>query len=185
MKICLLFLVVVSVTLCQDSYTFEQFITDFGKSYHSEEEYAYRRNIFDTNYRAIQESNKQQKDYILGPNQFTDLSDEEKQTFLKAPIDTKIIPSAMTPTPKVRAVPGEWDWRHYSKVTPVKVQGTCGSCWVFSSVAAFESLLLIKTGQSYDLSEEYVLECAGPHSNCWGGFVSDANSLIIGRGVPL
>jgi len=49
------------------------------------------------------------------------------------------------PEPNV-VIPLFWDWREVGGVTPVKDQGSCGSCYAFSTVGAIESHYLIKYG---------------------------------------
>ncbi|MCK4460186.1 MAG: hypothetical protein KAW46_00190, partial [candidate division Zixibacteria bacterium] len=39
-------------------------------------------------------------------------------------------------------LPAKWDWRETGKVTSIKNQGSCGSCYAFATVADFESKLL-------------------------------------------
>jgi KDEL-tailed cysteine endopeptidase len=145
------------IVLAQNNYDFDQYIKDFGKTYISEEEYSYRKQIFDSKFKQIQESNSQNKGYTLSANQFTDRSDEELKGFLTQSVDPRIEPTPKSSGELKVNAPTSWDWREYSRVTPARVQGSCGSCWAFSAVAAFESLMAIKTGQKYDLSEEYVL----------------------------
>jgi C1A family cysteine protease len=41
------------------------------------------------------------------------------------------------------APPASFDWRTTGKVTPVKNQSTCGTCWIFGTLAAVESKVLI------------------------------------------
>ena len=57
-----------------------------------------------------------------------------------------------------QTVPAKWDWRALGKVTPVKNQGSCGSCWAFAALAALESKALI-TGTKFsgDLSEQQMV----------------------------
>jgi C1A family cysteine protease len=43
--------------------------------------------------------------------------------------------------------------------TPVKDQGSCGSCWAFSAVEQIESDAIRTLGVSYLLSEQQVCAC--------------------------
>jgi C1A family cysteine protease len=54
--------------------------------------------------------------------------------------------------------------------TPIKNQGSCGSCWAFGMTAMVESTALKLTGTTYDLSEQYVLDCTSKTWGCNGGF---------------
>lgn len=62
-----------------------------------------------------------------------------------------------------------FDWRETGKVTPVKNQGTCGSCYAFAALANVESRLLINGAGAFDFSENNVKECEYFGSSCGGG----------------
>lgn len=67
--------------------------------------------------------------------------------------------------------PTSFDWRSLNRVTPIKNQGQCGSCWSFSATAQYESSLAIETnGTIYDLSEQFAIECDNRSSGCNGGY---------------
>lgn len=93
------------------------------------------------------------------------------------------------------AIPASVDWRNQGKVTAVKNQGTCGSCWAFTTTAVFESNYQIMggsmpNGREPDFSEEYALECTtanspgGTVSSCAGGIIEYALPFLITNGMP-
>lgn len=84
-------------------------------------------------------------------------------------------------------LPFRFDWRDFDKVTPVRHQGRCGSCWTFAVNAALESGWLIKrrlmaSNTSIDLSEQHLLNCAlGEMGEPRGTGCSGASSDIAFR----
>jgi hypothetical protein len=76
-----------------------------------------------------------------------------------------------------------FDWRMYNVVNPVRNQGQCGSCWAFATTANAESVWAIHTGSLYDLSEQYLVDCAiGPeylNMGCHGGNMDSAFKYMI------
>lgn len=77
-------------------------------------------------------------------------------------------------------LPKKLDWRAQGKVTSIKNQGSCGSCWTFTSLAALESAYLIKKNQKLDLSEQELLSCARKNG-CKGGTAIDAYNYFLKR----
>ncbi|MDD2716093.1 MAG: C1 family peptidase [Candidatus Wallbacteria bacterium] len=69
------------------------------------------------------------------------------------------------------ALPDKFDWRTQNACTPIKNQGSCGSCWAFSSVGIFESGIAIKDAVVVDLSEQDLLDCNGMGYSCKGGWL--------------
>lgn len=79
-------------------------------------------------------------------------------------------------------VPCFKDWQSLGKVTSVKNQGGCGSCWAFAAIAALESARLIAGGASLNLSEQEIVSCATAawgNSGCSGGWPHKALDYII------
>jgi C1A family cysteine protease len=68
------------------------------------------------------------------------------------------------------ALPAQFDWRQQGKVTPVRDQGTCGSCWAFATVGVMESALMVQAGASTDLSEQFLISCNKQGWGCNGGW---------------
>lgn len=79
------------------------------------------------------------------------------------------------------AAPDKVDWLEAGKVTPVKHQSRCGSCWAHASLAALESKALIEGKGQLDLSEQEVVDCAAGHCKPW--YIAKALDFIHQRGV--
>ena len=57
------------------------------------------------------------------------------------------------------ALPVSFDWRDSGKVTSIKNQAPCGTCWVFGTTSVLESAVLIAEGTEYNFSEQSVALC--------------------------
>ena len=77
------------------------------------------------------------------------------------------------------------DWRSWSVVGAVKDQGRCGGDFAFSTAAAAETAYAIKTGQLYDLSEQYIIDCDVGSFGCGGGFQRSSSLLLATDGAVL
>jgi cathepsin L len=75
--------------------------------------------------------------------------------------------------------PRHFDWRDHNRVTPVKDQEVCGSCWAFGAIAAYESRYLIVNGMdattgpdntpTINVSEQEILDCGVADIDCVTG----------------
>jgi len=123
----------------------------------------------------------------------SELSLEEKKKRLGAREDEDILATALSsqetaPIPEVVGAPATLDWRNVngiSYVSPVKNQGSCGSCWAFATTAGTESQVTIATGGlPIDLAEQILVSCSGAGS-CSGGSSATASNYIRDVGIPL
>jgi len=138
--------------------------------------------------RAIQSRNAR---WVAQENPVSMLSREERRKRLGALEETpssqgKMGDFSLAPGP----VPSAFDWRNVSGsnfVTPVRDQGSCGSCWAFATTAALESKSLITFNQSatdLNLAEQILLSCGGAGS-CDGGSIGTASSFLRATGSYL
>jgi len=75
-----------------------------------------------------------------------------------------------------------FDWRRSGKVTAVRDQDGCGSCWAFASMGAYEGSDLVRNNQKVDASEQQVLNCSGA-GTCRGGWHAGVFDYLIATGT--
>jgi C1A family cysteine protease len=65
----------------------------------------------------------------------------------------------------------EKDWRISGNISPVLNQGTCGSCWAFSTISTLEAAFSIrnKANSTKSLSIQYLVDCDTYNMGCIGG----------------
>jgi inhibitor of cysteine peptidase len=73
----------------------------------------------------------------------------------------------------VAGLPSGYNWCDHGACTPIKDQGSCGSCWAFATTGVMESAIKIRTGVERDLSEQYLVSCNGDGWSCGGGWVAN------------
>jgi len=66
-----------------------------------------------------------------------------------------------------RALPAAFSWQ--SQCTKVKDQGSCGSCWSFTTTGSFEAVVNIWDNTPLDFSEQFLVNCHTASSGCSGG----------------
>ena len=108
-------------------------------------------------------------DYITGVVQTQSLENDERAPGL-IPEPIKVFLTGRfwaNAEAVVGALPTSYDLRTLGKLTPVKNQGGCGSCWAFAAYGSLESYLL--PGQTWDLSENNLKNESGFDISCCSG----------------
>ncbi len=83
-----------------------------------------------------------------------------------------------------------FNWRDKKKVTPIRHQYTCGSCWAFTTIALLEASYKIQTNKDYDFSEQQIVDCAIDNAgrragSCNGGWYGSAFESLQKNGAVL
>jgi C1A family cysteine protease len=164
---------------------FEEFVKKYGREYASQYEKEYRRKVFNENLALIDASNAKGKSYTLGVTHFADLTgDEFKSQYLTGfipPQNTTLMSTFEAPAGYVEA--SSVDWVEKGAVTAVKNQGSCGSCWTFSTTGALEGANYIASGTLTSLSEQNILDCDSGGEKCNGGSMEQAFEWVKENGI--
>ncbi|KAL3640933.1 Cysteine protease rd19a [Castilleja foliolosa] len=165
---------------------FSLFKAKYGKTYATQEDHDHRFSVFKANLRRAKSHQMLDPSAVHGVTRFSDLTPEEfeksylglHKSRLKLPVDANKAP--VLPTSDL---PADFDWRDHGAVTGVKDQGSCGSCWSFSTTGALEGAHYLSTGELVSLSEQQLVDCdhecdpaevGSCDAGCDGGLMNNA-----------
>jgi len=163
--------------------SFRDFMERFNKQYETVEEHNNRFWTFYQNSKVWTKANREDMGTaVYGATEFADLTADEFAEFYLNKVMSEsnvdemrgILPEAQLEDIVTSDVPDNVDWRKKNAVTPVKNQGTCGSCWAFSTTGNVEGQYAIKTGNLTSLSEQELVDCDKVDEGCDGGLPSQA-----------
>ena len=120
-------------------------------------------------------------------NQLIKLDDDiRRDTLLKNPRLRRTLPDILVLQLACNANNSSFSWRAAGKVTPVKDQ-TCGNCWSFAALGAYEASDRIRNNRTLDSSEQYINDCGkadggADAGSCSGGLAAKALEHIVRDG---
>ena len=148
--------------------------------------------IFKKNYKFINNKNKELENnsFTLGTNFFFDEISYEN---ISNNVMQEIIPKNYTFENKykkflnnpwrfmnqISQLEREFNWNNSIYLSPVKQQGTCGSCWAFSTTNSLETFMRKNGYNVTRLSEQELVDCSKENRGCNGGFMHKAFDFII------
>lgn len=188
-----------------DPKEWDSFKNEHGKLYESNDVETMRKSIFVYNKHVVDTFNSDNKEDItfeLGLNHLADTSSIEikqrngfkigqKEGLVNSPKSQKFLDDILNDNST--EVPDEVDWRKVQgRVTRVKNQGNCGSCWAFASTGALEGQEKVRKGyfprslnstlndgvEVVELSEQNLVDCVTADAGCDGGLMNDAFEFI-------
>jgi cathepsin F len=174
---------------------FDVWAAHFGKSYANVVQRTAAEAAFDSNRARVISQN------AAGTARFelNEFADMEREAFSRA----RVMPAAPAPIHPVHrylrpgvapelptSLPASFDWRDKGAVTPVRDQGSIGSCWAFSTVQNVEGVHFLAGNQLTPLSAEQLVDCDGStdpaqhHADCgpFGGWPYLAFQYIVRAG---
>jgi len=166
---------------------FFEHMQKFGLHFGNGEEFATRIQIFADMVDTIEQHNAGNNSYKLGLNQFSHLTFEEFQQAVN--LGSTRPPNLRRPAGKVHeapsdvsALPSSVDWVSAGAVTEVKNQGSCGSCWSFSTTGSLEGAYYLKYKTLKSFSGQELVSCDTTDYGCNGGWMDTAFDWVKSNG---
>jgi xylem cysteine proteinase len=150
---------------------FMDFLGNHGKTYATKAEFDFRFNLFEQRVVEHKRWNEMPgQTSTQGVNFLTDYTQDEIKN-LNGFKESMVGRTKNYKQFEAVEASGPVDWRQKGAVTPVKNQGSCGSCWSFSTTGALEGAHFIKSGDLVSLSESQLMNCSKKNSGCNGGLM--------------
>ena len=170
---------------------FDEFLFAYQPSYASAKELEYRKTVFAANLKLIKLHNSDNsQSFTVKVNEFADKTFAELKSFYATSFNQPNSKQAdkCPESSRILEVADSINWTEKGKVSPVKDQKNCGSCWAFSAVGALESAISIRDNATpVELSEQELVSCSKPYGNkgCKGGFMHFAYNYILEHKINL
>jgi len=161
---------------------FQKFITKYKKNYKSVNEFLARYEVFKRNVHTALSAPK--ASFTTGITKFSDMTQQEfAKTYLNLNYDAMAVANFEPVTVKsTNAAPSSYDWRNQGRVSPIKDQASCGSCWAFATVANLEGLYYANKGVMKTFSEQMLVDCDTQDSGCNGGLMQYSFNWLKSNG---
>jgi cathepsin L len=149
-----------------EQWTFSKYVAHFQKQY-DVSELPYRQGIFEKILAQVERHNALNESYELGINHFSDLTSDEFSAYLGRKGSKSLVAS---PKPMLQTgdFPPSVDWRDKKVVSPIKNQGSCGSCWAFASTEQVESYVALSGAALPILAPQHLVSCDTNPQHCGG-----------------
>ena len=161
---------------------FRNYIQKYNKNYASMNEFLARYAVFKHNFLRLRRND------VASWEGITKFSDMTEQEFARKYLTFNYDAMAALGLEKQifvsngNDVPEAFDWREKGYVTRVRDQGSCGSCWAFSSIANIEGQYFKLKGELKEFSEQFLVDCDTIDMACQGGLMMNTFEFISQNG---
>jgi len=169
---------------------FQRWMNVNDKHYLSDEEYQTRFSNYLASVQRVKERNEKSAQIggaTYGITKFSDLTPQEFANMYLTAKGFDVPMEEREVLPLSNKVPADsFDWRNRSKITDVKDQAQCGSCWAFSVTENIESVWMIAKGLTPSnmkpLAPQQIVDCDKSDGGCNGGNPPTAYEYVMKAG---
>ncbi len=173
-----------------DRAEFARWKTKYGKQYANGEDEVRFQNYLQSRAEAAK-LDAENELATFGVNEFSDLSEKEFAIYHNAgpfyalPKDPTVTEWPAYSEEEVKAAEAnDIDWVAKGAVTPVKNQGSCGSCWAFSATGNIEGQWKLAGHDLVAVSEQQLVACDHMGDmGCMGGLPENAFKYVKAKGL--